>query len=289
MRVHAFLVVLVSIVLFGAGAEPARIEGGDFEASAVAYVPNSNDVLVVDDQSESRLFLIELGRDGAQTRPATPIALHADVVDPEGITYDGHYYYVVGSQSKKDGEGDGLVRFVFDARTREIGSVERIQGLGAWLAGHVAELRSGGRNDGLDIEGLAWDPLGQRLLLGLRAPVVDGSALVVPVRLQDPKGPFARENLRLDGESIRVSLDGDGIRSLEYDAKVKTFRIIAGASGDRGSDFRLLEWDGRTGSRPRPVTTFPEKQKPEGITRATLDQRPVTVIVFDTGRFAVAQ
>ena len=39
---------------------------------------------------------------------------------PEGITFEGEWYYVVGSQSKTTGvEGDGLVRFKFDPNTGE--------------------------------------------------------------------------------------------------------------------------------------------------------------------------
>ena len=288
------LAAAVSIALLGARAQPNPIAGGAFEASGVAAVPHGNQVLVVDDESERHVYLMELGSDGAQRRPVTPIALAADVTDPEGITFDGERFYVVGSQSKKSGfDGDGLVRFAFDARKREIGSVERIQGLKAWLAAHVAELRGAERRSGddvLNIEGLAWDPRGKRLLLGLRAPVVGGDALVVPVRLQDPDAAFTRENLRVDGEAIRLPLDGDGIRSIEYDERAGAFRVISGASLDReDSDFRVLEWDGRTGARPRQLMTFARTEKPEGITRAMLDQRPATVIVFDTGYFSVVE
>jgi hypothetical protein len=286
------LVAAISIAMLGSGGQPSRIEGGSFEASGVAHVAKSNQVLIVDDESPARLLVMELLPDGAQKHPVLPVALAADVTDPEGITYDGRHFYVVGSQSKQDGfEGDGLVRFAFDAGARRIDRVERTQGLKAWLAANVAELRGADRRSGddvLNIEGLAWDPQHERLLLGLRAPVVDGSALVVPIRLEHASGPFARENLRADGPAIRLALDGDGIRSLEYDASAKAYRVITGASLDReDSDFRLLEWDGGNGSRPRQLKSFPRKLKPEGITRATLGQRQASVIVFDTGRFAV--
>jgi hypothetical protein len=293
-RAHVFW-TLAAFAMASLGFAVAQhpIDGGRFEASGVAHVPGTNQVLFVDDESRRKVFLMELLPDGTQKQAVTSVSLAADVTDPEGITFDGRHFYVVGSQSKRDGyDGDGLVRFVFDAQ-HEIRNEERIQGLKAWLAAHVAELRGAERRSGddvLNIEGLAWDPRGERLLLGLRAPVVEGSALVVPIRLADANGPFARENLRVDGAAIRLELDGDGIRSIEYDERVKAFRVISGASLDReDSDFRLLEWDGRPGTRPRPIMTFARADKPEGITRATLDQRPITVIVFDTGRFAVAE
>lgn len=187
------------------------IAGGDFELSGVAHVPNSNQILVLDDDTPGEIFLVEVGADTTQTGDAIPIALGADVTDMEGITFDGTSYYVVGSQSKPTGfEGVGLVRFRYDPVTRRISNAETIAGLKAWLADNVAELQGTAREIGdhvLNIEALAWDPIGQRLLLGLRAPVVDGHALVVPIKLVDPALPFSRDNIRADGPSIRVDLE----------------------------------------------------------------------------------
>jgi hypothetical protein len=140
----------------------------------------------------------------------------------------------------------------------------------------------------LNIEGLAWDPRGRRLLLGLRAPVVDGHALIVPIKLTDSSASFSRENLRVDGATIRVRLNGAGIRSLEYDERRNAFRLIAGAGLDKENrDFRVVEWDGNPGLPLRDISTFSRRLKPEGITGAVLDGRSVSVIVFDAGRFAV--
>ena len=200
---------------------------------------------------------MELDSTGRQRGDVTTIRLAADVTDMEGITTDGKYHYVVGSQSKKSGfDGDGLVRFVFDPARRAITDVQRIQGLKVWLATHVAELKGTETRLGdevLNIEALAWDPTNQRLLLGLRAPVVNGEALIIPVKLADPAAPFTRENLRVDGATLRLKLDGAGIRSMEFDDDAKAFRVVAGAAlNAERLDFRVLEWDGQSGSTPRP-------------------------------------
>ena len=181
---------------------PHVIAGGPFEASGVVHVPGTSQLLFVDDGRPREIFLMELAPDGSQRGMALSVPLAADVTDLEGITSDGHHFYVVGSQSKKTGfDGDGLIRFTFDPKTRRADGVERIQGLKAWLAANVAELRGTERrvgDDVLNIEGLAWDPRGHRLLLGLRAPIVDGAALIVPIKLIDSTGSFSRENLRVD-------------------------------------------------------------------------------------------
>ena len=234
-----------------------------------------------------------LSANGRQEAPAVGVPLGADVRDLEGITFDGDRFYVVGSQSKKSGfAGDGLVRFPFDSRNRRTCDVERIQGLKGWLADRVPELKGTARivgDEALNIEGLAWDPTGRRLLLGLRAPVVAGKALVIPLELQDAGGPFSSGNLRVGGGTIRLPLEGAGVRSLEYDSVPKAFRVITGAGlNDEDRDFRIAEWTGDVSPRSLPViATFSRDLKPEGITRATVAGRHVSFVVFDTGRFAL--
>ncbi len=268
------------------------IAGGQFEASGVAHVPKSNSLFVLDDDTTREIFLIELAPDGSQTGNAVPVALGADVTDMEGITFDGSWFYVVGSQSKNTGfDGDGLVRFKFDPASRRVTHVERIQELKAWLAENVSELRGTERLIGdhvLNIEAIAWDPVGRRLLLGLRAPVVDDQALIVPVRLIDPDAPLSRENIAADGPAVRIDLGGDGIRSLEYDPSLKAFRLITGATlNEETRDFRIVEWNGKSGAPVRDIALYSRNVKPEGITRADLHGRSTSVIVFDVGTFSL--
>ncbi len=271
---------------------PRAIAGGTFEASGVAHIPGSSSLLFVDDGRTREVFVLALTATGDQNGQVTAVPLGADVTDLEGITSDGDHFYVVGSQSKKSGfDGDGLVRFRLDTAARSVTVVERIQGLKVWLAANVMELRGTERRLGdevLNIEAIAWDPVRARLLLGLRAPVVDGHALVVPIKLVDPSGAFTRENLRVDGSTIRLDLGGAGIRSLEYDSQASAFRVITGSGvNDENQDFRVVEWDGVATAPTREIASHSRRLKPEGITRAELGGRSVSVIVFDTGRFLV--
>jgi uncharacterized protein DUF3616 len=299
--VLAALAIFAYLVLQGGLAAPERpdvrspqpIAGGSFEASGVAHVPGTAGVLFVDDGRHREIFWMELGADGRQQAPAVSVPLGADVTDLEGITSDGSHFYVVGSQSKHTGfDGDGLVRFRFDPQTKRTSAVERIRGLKAWLAERVPELKGTARvigDEALNIEAIAWDARGARLLLGLRAPVVAGKALVIALTLQDPRGPFSSENLRVDGPAIRLPLEGAGIRSLEYDPTARAFRVIAGAGlNHEDRDFRIVEWTGDEAPASLPVVaSFSRNLKPEGITRASIAGRPVSVVVFDTSRIAL--
>ena len=267
--------------------------GGTFEASGVAHVPGTNGVLFVDDGRPDQIFWMELGEDLVQNGPVKAIKLGASVIDLEGITSDGSRFYIVGSQSKsKGGDLTGLVRFNFHADGQRVEAVESVAGLKKFLADNVAELRglanTSYKDGGINVEGIAWDAKGGRLLLGLRSPVVDGQALVVPLKLQDPQGPFSQDNLKVEGaKAIRLPLAGSGIRSIEYDERRNAFVVITGAAANNEkADFKLWEWNGESSSPTlRETETFDRKLKPEGVTRFSTGKRDFTFIVFDTSGY----
>jgi len=158
----------------------------------------------------------------------------------------------------------------------------------------VAELRGEGdrkgKDGGVNIEGLAWDARRGRLLLGLRSPVVDGHALLVPLRLRDQRGAFSIDNLEVEGsKAIRLSLGGIGIRGIEYDGRANVFRIISGAAEDQvQTDFGLWEWSGDE-KQPvlRETNKFDNSLKPEGVARVAVGGRDFMLIVFDASGYTV--
>ena len=289
-------VVVAAVSRMGlAGKMP--FAGGTFEASGVVHVPGTDGVLFVDDGRTEEVFWMGLGEGGGQAGEIKPVGLGMSVVDLEGITTDGAYFYVVGSQSKSKGSDlAGLVRFRFDAREQRVEAAEAVSGLKRLLAANVSELHGMEnrkyKDGGINVEGLAWDPRGGRLLLGLRSPVVDGNALVVPLRLRDPRGAFSADNLEVEGtKAIRLPLGGSGIRSIEYDERAHVFRVITGAGPNSEKvDFKLWEWDGDE-ARPalRELGTYDRRLKPEGVTRASSGGRDFTFIVFDTSGYTAAE
>ena len=300
---YAFALILVFFfaIIYGsrsgiqqASADMTAFDGGTFEASGVVYVPDTDGVLFVDDDHTDEIFFMRVGQDRKQAGPITAVKLSANIIDLEGITTDGTYFYVVGSQSKPQG-GDltGLARFKFDSNTQRAVETQSIAGLKSFLANNVDELR-GMQNTtyedgGINVEGIAWDPNGKRLLLGLRSPVVESNALVVPLKLRDPQGAFAFDNLEVEGrKAIRLPLNRAGIRSIEYDGLGKTFRLITGAGPNSEKlDFKLWDWSGNGESPTLSETdTFDRRLKPEGITRVKSGDKSFTFIVFDTSGYA---
>ncbi|HST23441.1 MAG TPA: DUF3616 domain-containing protein [Blastocatellia bacterium] len=275
------------------------IQGGPYEASGVAAVLGTDGVLFVDDSRPGEVLWMQLNSAGDQSGAAKPVQTGASIEDPEGITSDGSYFYIVGSQSSiKAGEREGLVRFTFDPATQTVTKAEAIAGLRSFLVNNVPELKNfadqKGEEGGLNIEGIAWDPDPEhrRLLLGLRSPLVNGNALVVPIKLRDPNGPFSIDNLQLaEPNAIQLSLGGLGIRDIQYDSRLKSFLIISGApEHHEKTAFTLWEWNGDSNqsnadAKPREEAQLDMKMKPEGVTRLKLPGREMIFIVGDASSY----
>lgn len=97
---------------------------------------------------------------------------------------------------------------------------------------------------GLNIEGLADTPDGQ-LLIGLRSPLRDGKALLVP--LKNPAQLLAGQRAEF-GAALALDLGGRGVRSIERVAE--GYLLVAGPVADRG-DFVVYRWSGLAQDVPK--------------------------------------
>jgi hypothetical protein len=269
-------------------------QGGEFEASGVVSVPGTDGVLFIDDSREGEIFWMRIDQEGNQVGLIKPINLGVSVEDPEGITFDGSWFYVVGSQSEtKGGALDSLVRFSFDSQTQSVKEVESARGLYQFLTGETSELKEyagkKGKKGTINIEGLAWDPVQDRLLLGMRDPVISEQALVVALKLRDPSARLSLENITLaQPNAILLALGGATIRSIEYDGVLNMFQIISGEpegkeSNKKKAEFKLWEWDGQT--VPREKVALNPKLKPEGVTRVSISGHDFIFIVCDASQY----
>jgi len=112
---------------------------------------------------------------------------------------------------------------------------------------------------GLNIEGLAAAADGS-LLIGLRNPIPQGKAIVVPLlnpaELVDGKGP-ARF-----GAAIRLDLGGRGVRSIERVGS--GYLIAAGPPADTGS-FAVYRWSGKAADAPMSIKLDLGTLRPEAL------------------------
>jgi Protein of unknown function (DUF3616) len=100
---------------------------------------------------------------------------------------------------------------------------------------------------GLNIEGMTFAPGGE-LLLGLRSPLADRRAIVIP--LLNPNEVLTGAPAKF-GKPIELTLDGLGVRSLTYRPDRKDFAIIAGPQSS-GTNY-LYRWSGKLDDDPTRV------------------------------------
>ena len=95
-------------------------------------------------------------------------------------------------------------------------------------------------NGGFNIEGLTLRPDGKSVLLGLRSPLFDKKAVLIP--LENPEAVVVSGAKPILGRPVTVDLGGRGVRSIEYSAAAETYFIVAGPSGGGGGTFDLFRW-----------------------------------------------
>ena len=289
-------------------------EGSDgeepFNASGVAPIGDGR-FLFCDNHVSNALFELSLTSDGQKQgklvrRPLQGIADNA-VDDLEGMTVaeeNGRRYLFVASslslkKALKDGDEkpervatQGLLRVRVNA-DHGLGA-ENMPGFRDWLVQHEPTLGAAAKraanDEGINIEGLAWDRTRHALLFGVRTPVPDEKPLVVPVKVKNLAGPWTTDNLELL-PPIRLALEAEkgeqGIRSLEFIPSLDAFLVVVGKSVDESkAPFALYRWDGHAGgvTRRLPVS-FAKKMKPEGMTEGTVGGKPVLLFVDDGGGY----
>ncbi|KQV49294.1 hypothetical protein ASC95_16930 [Pelomonas sp. Root1217] len=122
-----------------------------------------------------------------------------------------------------------------------------------------ATQRAAEAEGGFNIEGLAAAPDGS-LLIGLRNPIPQGRALVIP--LLNPAELVAAKSPARFGSVIRLDLGGRGVRSIERVGN--GYLIAAGPPADAGT-FALFRWSGKATDVPTPVKAELGTLRPEAL------------------------
>ncbi|MFO1497206.1 MAG: DUF3616 domain-containing protein [Verrucomicrobiota bacterium] len=160
---------------------------------------------------------------------------------------------------------------------QDLVNAPRLRSLGLSLASTRAPKAAGAFN----IEGLSATPEGQ-LLIGLRNPVPQGKALLVP--LLNPEETVSGRTARL-GDPVLLDLGGLGIRSMTWTGD--RYLILAG-SYDAGGPFRLYEWSGK--SAPVKLTSLNlPGLTPEGMDLIPGAPSPTLLMVSDDGTLKIGK
>ena len=268
--------------------------------SDVIQVPRTDALLFVDDNKKRRLYLMQSNGSEQWGDPPQTLLLKNDIrlYDPEALTTDNReFVYICTSHCHKKKKPQPawkkprvhvFVRFRLDDRGRLMPD-GLITNLCEMLCVQYEFIRRvahlGPKKGGINIEGLAYDSRNGRLLIGLRSPLYDERACLIPVGI-DPNQPFVSENLTW-GEPLALQIPNKGVRSIQYDERLDAFLILAGnVRKGTGADFALWLWDGNPEGRCRRVDAvrFRDYFNPEGVSRVSLSTgEDYIFIVSDNG------
>ncbi|HEY8877714.1 MAG TPA: DUF3616 domain-containing protein [Roseateles sp.] len=263
---------LAALLLIAAGAAgaQARYEGLCDASAAVAL--DARHFIVADDE-HNRLTVYRRGEPKAVGEVELDAFLKtAKEADLEGAAQVGNRIYWIASHARNSAGKlrEDRQRF-FATEVRGTMAEPVGQPYTALLADLLATpalaplklsdaaARAAEADGGFNIEGLAAAPDGS-LLIGLRNPIPQGRALVIP--LLNPADLVAGQRPARFGSAIRLDLGGRGVRSI--DRVGGSYLIVAGPPADEGS-FALFRWSGRPGDVPTPVKADLGTLRPEAL------------------------
>ena len=290
-------------------------------ASEVVAIADSR-FLFCDNNISDSLFEMRLKKTGAMAGPLIRRKItgvsprYFDDFESMAIARDGAAYCLVVATSfslkvrshntrKKSERGkpaierESLLR-ITAAESAEP-QAEIIPGFRGWLIEQTPDLGKAWRKSwrripddgGLNIEGLAWNPITKELLFGLRTPVIDNKPVILRVRVKNIGGIWNLNNFEMMPPVFLDLVPGDGergIRTMEFDPSRKGILIVTGNSTSQSNaPFELYEWDGNPKGKVKrfDAVRFDPKFRVEGVTPGTIAGRPALIFVDDRGGYQV--
>jgi hypothetical protein len=257
------------LIAVGAAAAQTRYEGLCDASAAVAL--DARHFIVADDE-HNQLGIYKRGEPGQVGRVDLDKFLKAKKeADLEGAAQVGNRIYWIASHARNSAGKEREDRHRFFATEIRGTTVEPVgkpyTALLADLLAHKdlapliakATKLAAEADGGFNIEGLAATP-DSSLLIGLRNPIPQGKAIVVPL-LNPAELVDGKASARI-GTVIRLDLGGRGVRSIERVGS--GYLIAAGPPADDGS-FALFRWSGKAGDAPAPVKLDLGTLRPEAL------------------------
>ena len=136
----------------------------------------------------------------------------------------------------------------------------------------------------INIEGMAFDPVKKRLVLGFRDPEFNNMALVAFI--SNPKDVFERNAQPEFDEVAILDIDGGGIRSLNYDPVLKNYVIANEVKDENGQKFsQLWTWSGNPTDEPQKISlpNLRHITNVEAVDSITVNGKPQMILMGDEG------
>ena len=273
---------------------------GLFEPSGVVQLDDGR-VLAVEDEP-TKPFVLLTPNPGVESFSLSylrsNVLFHSamgHVSDLEGVTKESNgLIYAITSQSRKgngkrDPEREKIIQFSIDGDrllSSHVRTDFRKKLVKAFPALKDAAKERDVKNEGgLNIEGLTFSPDGNKLWVGLRAPLSDDMAILVAV-LNPRSALEARETFRFTKSFVLLDLDGGGIRDIAYDPILSGYLILSQRENTKNEKaFKLWLWNGNPKIAPRRVRIRDIKKlkSTEGIAPVRLNGKDQLLLLNDDG------
>ncbi|PLA49774.1 hypothetical protein CYJ99_06925 [Neisseria perflava] len=272
---------------------------GVFEPSAVQQLPDGK-LLIAEDEPNHAFSIISIDKTGRfvedealDTRVITGFKrrlsdLEALARDEEGFIYalTSHSRTRKGNRSPdrehlmrfKIQDGNVLGLTSYDNLTQVLETDHKLHDL-------IRERTKAEVSfDEINIEGMAFDPVKKRLVLGFRDPEFNNMAFVAFI--SNPKDVFERNAKPEFDEVAVIDIDGGGIRSLNYDPVLKTYVIANEVKDENGQKFsQLWTWSGNPTDEPQKIS-LPNLQhitNVEAVDSIIVNGKPQMILMGDEG------
>ena len=272
---------------------------GVYEPSAVQQLPDGK-LLIAEDEPNHAFSIISIDKTGRfiedealDTRVITGFKrrlsdLEALARDDEGFIYalTSHSRTRKGNRSP---DREHLMRFkIQDGNVLGLTSYDNLTQVletGHKLHDLIRERTKAEVSfEEINIEGMAFDPVKKRLVLGFRDPEFNNMALVAFI--SNPKDVFERNAQPEFDEVAILDIDGGGIRSLNYDPVLKNYVIANEVKDENGQKFsQLWTWSGNPTDEPQKIS-LPNLQhitNVEAVDSITVNGKPQMILMGDEG------
>lgn len=274
-----FVLLIFSVALCVVAPAKEVVFKGACDASAAVALNEKTFVVADDEDNTLRIYSLE--------RPGMPKAQYPlgrflkvqdesrPEADIEACTRVGDRIYWITShgRSKKGKWRGSRYRFFatkiieddgnFSLKAEGVPSDTLLKSLlavpGLNLSRHVGRIGadSGGtlapKEGGLNVEGLTVSADGSFLYIGLRNPVPDGEAILIPFK--NAADVIAGKTNPMLGVPVKLDLRGRGIRSIEYSAHHGKYFLVGG-SRSVGLSSAVYSWNGVIDSTPKKLKSF---------------------------------
>lgn len=293
---HQVLMILVTswVLLWSTPSKALSLQifDGVYEPSGIAQLSDGS-ILVVEDEGDEPLHLFSIGSEKSElilnAKPFKGTKLKVDDLEAAAKGKNGDLFLITSHSATKDGsrkkKREKLIKT--SLVNQQISSFGTTDTLTRSIQKHLKSKLSLGEEElnRTNIEGMAFNPTGKELLIGLRSPIHLEKTLILT--LMNPYDLIERgEKPRFSEEIISLDLEGAGVRAITYYEDQRQYLIAGETAGKQGKlRSRIWIWNGKANHQPVKLKLPKTKgaKNIEGITIASFEGSTYLLFVCDNG------